>query len=1046
MSTNIRFISAGAGSGKTYCLTEELAEALTGGHARPDGVIGTTFTNKAANELRERVRQGLIEAGKIRLANKMGQALLGTVNSVCGRLLERFAFEAGLSPNLEVLPEDDQLLFNQAVEESISLSEVHQMNDLSSRLGIDDWIKNVKDIVNKARANNMQPGDLIKFGQKNADVLLTFFPKPTTDNLWAILSNAVENAIAQITANDDTTKGTQDYISQLNQYKPLIEDRRLPWDKWVWLSKHTPRKKSEEIAEPVAKIALQYDRHPILHQDIRQFCENIFKLAAASLEQYQTLKRKRGLIDFVDQEQLMLNALNQPEIFQVMREELDLLLVDEFQDTSPIQLALFLKLAQAAKEAVFVGDVKQSIYGFRGSDPELMQAVLREVQNQGGITEVLKKSWRSRPSLISYTNSLFVPAFRGKISPDQVRLTPERKEATKEPAVINWVLKGKNKSLIGASLALGIHQLVEDKYKLVDPSTKKLRSIRFDDIAVLARFNDTVNELADELATAGIPVQMERSGLLATPEACLAIACLRRMADPGDTLASAEIIALSDCDAPEKWLESRLKYLESGRPGHLWGEDEDSQNPLMMSLAQQRGRLKHLTPSEAMATTIDVADLRRIVTSWGPSPWRVRQRLQNLDALANYAVEYEEHCRTQRQASTVAGLIVWLNQLSTDKQDLQPRDPKSNAVHMLTHHKAKGLEWPVVIAMDLNSELKTRLWGSNVISETQKVDLKNPLKNRFIRFWPFPFGRNKNDMPIVDRIENSKIGHSCKESAIEEDKRLLYVSLTRARDLLVIALPAKKPTGPWMDTLDAEWMLPGGDTMLLPDKTEIPTAYREFDASESEEASVVESYKPFWLGARVEASDKIPAILHPSSMDSATGSKIAGSQDVGKRLEIKGSPSMDQLGLALHTLIAAEIINPVHQDILITAERLLKSNGIEENIAPKDAVTYVQHFLSHVMTAFKPNRILAEYPVQHMTGKGQLIKGWIDTLIEKNESWVIIDHKFTDRTGNQLEVEALKYSGQIRAYREGVEAATAKKVESNWIHFPLAGILCELKI
>jgi ATP-dependent exoDNAse (exonuclease V) beta subunit len=301
-------------------------------------------------------------------------------------------------------------------------------------------------------------------------------------------------------------------------------------------------------------------------------------------------------------------------------------------------------------------------------------------------------------------------------------------------------------------------------------------------------------------------------------------------------------------------------------------------------------------------------------------------------------------------------------------------------------------------------------------------------------------------MPIVDRIENSKIGHSCKESAIEEDKRLLYVSLTRARDLLVIALPAKKPTGPWMDTLDAEWMLPGGDTMLLPDKTEIPTAYREFDASESEEASAVESYKPFWLGARVEASDKIPAILHPSSMDSAPGSEIAGSQDVGKRLEIKGSPSMDQLGLALHTLIAAEIINPVHQDILITAERLLKSHGIEENIAPKDAVTYVQHFLSHVMTAFKPNRILAEYPVQHMTGKAQLVKGWIDTLIEKNESWVIIDHKFTDRTGNQLEVEALKYSGQIRAYREGVEAATAKKVESMWIHFALAGILCELKI
>jgi ATP-dependent exoDNAse (exonuclease V) beta subunit len=81
-----------------------------------------------------------------------------------------------------------------------------------------------------------------------------------------------------------------------------------------------------------------------------------------------------------------------------------------------------------------------------------------------------------------------------------------------------------------------------------------------------------------------------------------------------------------------------------------------------------------------------------------------------------------------------------------------------------------------------------------------------------------------------------------------------------------------------------------------------------------------------------------------------------------------------------------------------------------------------------------------------MTGKGQLVKGWIDTLIEKNGSWVIIDHKFTTKSKSELEKEALKYSRQIRAYREGVEAATAKKVESNWIHFPLAGILCELKI
>jgi ATP-dependent exoDNAse (exonuclease V) beta subunit len=953
MSTNIRFISAGAGSGKTYRLTKELETALTGGVASPEGVIGTTFTNKAANELRERVRKRLIKAGKIQLANKMGQSLVGTVNSVCGRLLERFAFEVGLSPNLDVLPEgDDQLLFNQAVESAIPIKDIRLMKELSDRLSYYDWRNIVKDIVTRARANNMPPEVLVNFGKRSADELLKFFPKPTPDNLQASLYNAVERAVQQITANDDPTKGTRDYINRLTQFKALIKDGRLPWNEWVWLSKNRPRKKSEEMVEPVVNIALKYDRHPILHRDIHRFCENIFKLAAASLDQYQILKRKRGLIDFVDQERLMLNALSRPDIFQTLTEELDLLLVDEFQDTSPIQLALFMKLAEAAKEAVFVGDVKQAIYGFRGSDPELMQAVLHQFKAQGGVSDVLKKSWRSRPALIAYTNSLFVPAFAEDIPSDQVKLTPKRKEVTAKPAVEHWTLKGGNNAIRAAGLAEGIKKLVRSQYEIVDKTTEITRPVQFEDIAVLARINVHVGEIAGALAAAGIPVRMERSGLLETPEIRLAMACLRRMADPRDTLASAEIIALSDCAEPETWLENRLKYLKSGRPGHLWGEDQGFEHPVIQCIAQHRSRIRHLAPSEAAAYAISVADLRRVVTAWGPNRWRVRQRLQNLDALSAFAREYEEYCRTQRQAATIAGLIVWLNELNAAGLDSQPGDPKSNAVHVLTHHGAKGLEWPVVIAMDLNSEIKTRLWSLNVISETDKVDLKNPLKNRFIRFWPYPFGKHREKIPVVNQIRKSDIGLRDQTATVEESKRLLYVSLTRARDLLVIPLPAKKPTGPWLKTLDAEWMLPSGDTMLLPDKTEIPTAYREFDASQSEETSAVESYKPFWFGPRSEASDKMPAILHPSSMEKLPDANVLQSKNVGMRLKINGSPSMDQVGLALHKLITAEIINPVHQDILITAERLLKSHGIEENITAKEAVAYVQYFLAHVTTAF----------------------------------------------------------------------------------------------
>ena len=140
MTINIRFISAGAGSGKTYRLTEELEDALTKGRARPACVIGTTFTKKAARELRERVRRRLVENGWSDVANALEQALLGTVNSICDRLLRRFAFEIGLSPDLEVLPEEEaQLHFNMALESAITNRQIRLMNQLGDRLGISEW-------------------------------------------------------------------------------------------------------------------------------------------------------------------------------------------------------------------------------------------------------------------------------------------------------------------------------------------------------------------------------------------------------------------------------------------------------------------------------------------------------------------------------------------------------------------------------------------------------------------------------------------------------------------------------------------------------------------------------------------------------------------------------------------------------------------------------------------------------------------------------------------------------------------------------------------
>ena len=139
MKTNITFVSASAGSGKTYRITEIIGERLTRGTCRPSGLIATTYTSKAAQELRERVRRRLYDAGQATFAERMDEGLIGTVHSVCGRLLGRFAFEAGISPQLEILEEKEAaLLLSKAVEAVIDFDTLTRIQQLADNLGQKD--------------------------------------------------------------------------------------------------------------------------------------------------------------------------------------------------------------------------------------------------------------------------------------------------------------------------------------------------------------------------------------------------------------------------------------------------------------------------------------------------------------------------------------------------------------------------------------------------------------------------------------------------------------------------------------------------------------------------------------------------------------------------------------------------------------------------------------------------------------------------------------------------------------------------------------------
>ena len=163
------------------------------------------------------------------------------------------------------------------------------------------------------------------------------------------------------------------------------------------------------------------------------------------------------------------------------------------------------------------------------------------------------------------------------------------------------------------------------------------------DVAVLCRTNDRLKQVATACAHAGIPVAFKRPALFGTPEGVLALACLRRLADPRDTLATAEIRTLTQSEAPDAWLAERMTWLEGEEPGWRWGEVGDDALPQLAALAEVRADLSIMTPSEAAETALIKGGVREAAIAWGPTADHARHRP------AQHRPWFLNNCRTVRR-------------------------------------------------------------------------------------------------------------------------------------------------------------------------------------------------------------------------------------------------------------------------------------------------------------------------------------------------------------------------------------------------------------
>ena len=1042
MTGTIQVVTAAAGAGKTTRIVGDIAADVA--TRPPEEVLATTFTIRAADELVQRARTTLFSQGRVDLASRLLGARFGTVNAVCGQIAGEFALELGRSTATNVIADTEEpLVFAIAADAAIG-THAAILNELAEAFGHDDpqppgreppdWRKTVRSILTLARANGLAAEALAASAERSVASYLELFAPPAEDAapLDAALAAALADAVARAPATPSTTaiNGGMERVRAAQTRASRGE--ALTWSVWAGLCKVkcAPTKDGrdyERALQEVAAAAGQHGKHPRLRADGVRFIREIFNCAAQALQAYEAHKAERGLVDFTDQEALALRILRDPELAERLRERIGRVYVDEFQDSSPLQLAIFTALAEIADTTTWVGDPKQAIYAFRGADTDLTQAAFAGAA-AGAEGDVLSVSWRSRPDIVRFANAAFGPAF------DRMGLPPERHAFSRaaradvgfdNEALAYWPLIGKVEEQ-AAGLARGVRRALDDTDTwTVEERPGVFRSLRVGDIAVLCRTNTDVARFAAALSREGLPVAVERKGLARTPHVELALAAYRWIADPSDRLALAEMARFFD-DDPESdaWLQAAV---EEGEERLL------AEVPIATALAALRTDILALTPAETLDAVLALPQVVTKIESWGDHAIR----LDDLEALRGFARMYETECRSSGAPATSSGFLLALKSADPER----PPSLAADAIQVMTYHGAKGLEWPMVVLASLSWDPKARLFEPAAEVDGE-LDWRQPLANRWIRFWPWPYGLSGSGNDFDLRASESVLGQAAWRRAVQEDTRLLYVGVTRARDYLVFAPPAKGALN-WLKVLDAPdgpprlTFPPEGDNMIhVGDETFVADVQPLAAGDDTVNRAIQQTYvRP----AAQERPVAAPLHLQPSAAQGAAEWLIAETIDLGPRLRLDGVNDIASLGEAVHAILAYD--NPGREPAVreADAQTILDRWGVA-GFAARDAVEASDRLHTALNGRWPSAQRRPEVPVTATVGE-QLVIGRIDLLVETTAGFVVVDHKSFPGSPDQWADRAVHYAPQLALYAQAVQAATGKPCEELFIHLPIVGTL-----
>ncbi|TVR38380.1 MAG: hypothetical protein EA392_09780, partial [Cryomorphaceae bacterium] len=450
---NITFINAGAGSGKTYSLIEHLYSWVVEKNNAPQKVLLTTFTKKAAAEIREKAQGRMLSEQRFNEANQLQEALMGTIHSVGYTFIKKYWYLLDISPEVREISENEQeVFFTQAIAEVPTDQELDRLSHLNFSFNFctplghyipEKWRQDVLKIMEEAQSNHIDLNDeqSQQFSLKKAEEIFSgtlkgsVFPEVVEQCKNVMFENVLDNkTYPKIKQEFDK------YLSKLDAREVTLKDIRDFWKLYKSICGVYNAQKYTDIYTQIPEF--DYPQIDLLREMVLEYTTLVFDVARRAMDSYQSFKLERGLVDFTDMEVYFLQLLDNPIVMEEINHTIDLVMVDEFQDSNPIQLSIFIKLSELVKHSYWVGDPKQSIYGFRGTDPQLIQGVINEFtkqdDNRNLNIELLKMSWRSTPKLVEFSNTIF--SERMKDQAPEIHLTDQKaiKGLDKSEAFKNW--------------------------------------------------------------------------------------------------------------------------------------------------------------------------------------------------------------------------------------------------------------------------------------------------------------------------------------------------------------------------------------------------------------------------------------------------------------------------------------------------------------------------------------------------------------------------------------------------------------------------------